>query len=529
MTSQASIPAPVGAPGRLRSLWPIVRALIAAGALVAAIASPSQGIEVKVIGGALLVIGLVEVVGTARARPQGATPLEIVPHGLLVALGLAFLLLPEMTLSAASRIAGVLVIARAIFHVVASRPHKLVDERRAWVIASGALEAAVGLLLLLSPALALSFIGVAFVAMWVLAGVVAALAVAGRVQLETAPGDEVHGLFLLAFARMSARPFPPADRNEIDASLFFEGPERKDRLRSFAIMLALATAIATWGLLAASTATVIGAMLVAPLMTPIMGLAASLVTGRPRRALSSAVIVAIGAASVVALAALLSLVAPGSGDVSTNPEVQARTAPTLLDLLVALAAGAVGAYALSDRRVAAALPGVAIAVALVPPLATVGICLAAGLLPDAVGATVLFLTNFVAIVVAGALTFIAVGYGRVDRLGSDISFARTWAATLGAAVILLVIPRAATGAQAVRESTEVQVAKADLTTWLSRGPAGAYEITRVEVFDDQVKARITATYDPPPVGPLQARLSEDLGRPVTVVVDVIPMTRLEAP
>ncbi len=175
---------------------------------------------------------------------------------------------------------------------------------------------------------------------------------------------------------------------------------------------------------------------------------------------------------MIALAAVLSLVAPGSGDVSTNPEVQARTAPTLLDLLVALAAGAVGAYALSDRRVAAALPGVAIAVALVPPLSAVGICLAAGLLPDAAGAVVLFLTNFVAIVVAGALTFIAVGYGRVDRLGSDVSFARTWAATLGAAVILLVIPLAATGAQAVRQSTEVQVAKQDIAMWLSRGRPG---------------------------------------------------------
>ena len=516
-------------PGRLRSLWPIVRAIVAMVALVAALLAPTESGAVRVVGAGLLLIGLVEIVGSARSSWQGAAPLAVVPRSLLIVVGLALIVVPGISLGAASRIAGLLVVARAILGLILARPDRLSEARRRWVVASRAFEGSVGLLLVLSPSLALAVIGMAFVAMWVLAGVLAGLRLAGRIELETEPGDEVHGILLLAADRMSRRPFPPAERDEIDASLFFEGPERSARLRSFAIMLLLATAIATWGLLQSSTATVIGAMLVAPLMTPIMGLAASLVTGRPRRAVASALTVAVGALAVVALAAVLSLVAPGSGDVSTNPEVQARTAPTLLDLLVALAAGAVGAYALSDRRVAAALPGVAIAVALVPPLSAVGICLAAGLLPDAAGAVVLFLTNFVAIVVAGALTFIAVGYGRVDRLGSDISFARTWAATLGAAVILLVIPLAATGAQAVRQSTEVQVAKQDIAMWLSRGPAGSYEITAVTVSGDTVKARIVSTYTPPPIGVLQAALSKDLGRPVDVVVDLVPMTRLEAP
>ncbi len=529
MTAAGSTPTPAGRPGRIRSVWPIARAAIAIVALVVAVLAPSESISVKVVGAGLLLVGIVEIVGTARGSWVRTPSLEIVPHGLLVAVGIALIVVPGIGLGAATRIAGLLVVVRAIVHVILSRPDRLADARRAWVIASGALEASVGLLLVLSPSLALVVIGSAFVVMWTIAGVLAALRLLGRIDLPTEPGDEVHGIFLIAIDRMSRRPFPPADRDEIDASLFFEGPERIARLRSFAIMLLLATAIATWGLLQSSTATVIGAMLVAPLMTPIMGLAASLVTGRPRRALSSAMTVFLGAASVIALAAVLSLVAPGSGDVATNPEVQARTAPTLLDLLVALAAGAVGAYAMSDRRVAAALPGVAIAVALVPPLSTVGICFAAGLIPDAAGAVVLFLTNFVAIVVAGAITFIAVGYGRIDRLGSDISFARTWAATLGAAVILLVIPLAATGAQAVRGSTEVQIVKQDIAMWLSRGPAGSYEIATVTVSDDTVKARIISTYTPPPVSVLHAAVVKDLGRPVDVVVDLVPMTRLEAP
>ncbi len=120
----------------------------------------------------------------------------------------------------------------------------------------------------------------AFVAMWTLAGVLAVLRLAGRIDLATEPGDEIHGVLVLVAARMSRRPFPRAEREEIDASLFFEGPgggptpllrdhaPARDRDRHV-------------GLLQSSTATVIGAMLVAPLMTPIMGLAASLVTGRP--------------------------------------------------------------------------------------------------------------------------------------------------------------------------------------------------------------------------------------------------------
>jgi uncharacterized hydrophobic protein (TIGR00271 family) len=531
MTGPAGPAGPAAAPpaGRLRAWWPVVRGIVAVAAFVIAVLFQGETFEVKVVGAALVLIGLGDMLGTARVPRRGADALGAVPHGLLVLAGAAFLVLPDLTLAAASRIAGALVIARAVLHVVIARPDRLSEERRAWIIASAGLEGSIGLLLLLSPSVGLVIVGTAFAAMWAVAGVLAALRMAGRLDLPTPPGDEIRGILVLVARRVARNPFPRAERDEIDASLFFEGSGRSGRIRSFAIMLALATAIATFGLLQASTAVVIGAMLVAPLMTPMIGLAAALVTGRPRRAASSALLVVLGAVGVVCLATVLALVAPGSGDVATNPEVQARTAPTLLDLLVALAAGAVGAYALSDRRVAAALPGVAIAVALVPPLATVGICLAAGLLPDAAGATILFLTNFVAIVVAGALMLLAVGYGRIDRLGRDIGFARTWAATLGAAVILLVIPLAATGAAAVRESTEIQVAKRDVATWLSRGPAGSYEITRVEVFEDLVKVRIVATYAPPPVGVLRAELGRDLGRPVDVVVDVIPMTRLEAP
>ena len=92
-----------------------------------------------------------------------------------------------------------------------------------------------------------------------------------------------------------------------------------------------------------------------------------------------------------------------------NPSIDARTAPGLLDLGVALAAGAAGAYVAARRTGTDALPGVAIAVSLVPPLATVGICLELGRLDDAAGAGLLFLTNFASITVVASIVFILTG------------------------------------------------------------------------------------------------------------------------
>lgn len=86
--------------------------------------------------------------------------------------------------------------------------------------------------------------------------------------------------------------------------------------------------------------------------------------------------------------------------------------PTTIDMLIALAAGAAGAFAAVNTRVSSSIAGVAIAVALVPPLAVVGICLSGGRTADALGATLLFLTNFVAIVMAASLVFVLTGFAR---------------------------------------------------------------------------------------------------------------------
>jgi uncharacterized hydrophobic protein (TIGR00271 family) len=177
--------------------------------------------------------------------------------------------------------------------------------------------------------------------------------------------------------------------------------------RQFFILIALSAMIAALGLLVNSPAVVIGAMLVAPLMSPIVGTGMAIVLGDARflrlslGAVLRGVLLAVG---VGALSGLLNLNQPLTG------ELLARTAPTLLDLAIALFSGLAGAYALSNSDAAGALPGVAIAAALVPPLATVGISLTTGHRSEALGALLLFTTNFVAISSVTALVFLALGF-----------------------------------------------------------------------------------------------------------------------
>lgn len=173
------------------------------------------------------------------------------------------------------------------------------------------------------------------------------------------------------------------------------------------IMMALSTIIASLGLQLNSPAVVIGAMLVAPLMAPIVGGGLAIVLGDPRflrlaiGAVAKGVLLAIGVSFASGLLHI--------GEPLTS-EILARTQPNLLDLGVALFSGVAGAYAMCRKEVSASLPGVAIAAALVPPLASIGISAATGNMAEALGALLLFSTNFVAMSSAAALVFLWMGF-----------------------------------------------------------------------------------------------------------------------
>jgi uncharacterized hydrophobic protein (TIGR00271 family) len=221
---------------------------------------------------------------------------------------------------------------------------------------------------------------------------------------------------------LADRGLTPEERREVLEDLFVFGKKNQaSYLFRMSILLVLSTVIATSGLLSDSAAVVIGAMLVAPLMNPVMATAGAVVMGWPDRFYRALWLVALMALGALLLSSFLTFASP---EVIFIPEqVMARTRPTYYDLLIALAAGSAGAYTIT-RKETSAIPGVAVAVALLPPLASAGILLTIGESELALRALVLFLVNFFAMVLAGALTFLVVGVSPATARKRSSAFAR---------------------------------------------------------------------------------------------------------
>jgi uncharacterized hydrophobic protein (TIGR00271 family) len=182
----------------------------------------------------------------------------------------------------------------------------------------------------------------------------------------------------------------------------------------FFVLIVLSAVIASLGLLQNSAAVIIGAMLVAPLMSPILAVAMSMVVGNIQTLWQAAEATVKGVVIAVLVSIIVVMISPLKP--LTN-EIMARTQPNVLDLLVALASGAAAGYAISRRELAAALPGVAIAAALVPPLGVIGYGIGTSQFSIALGALLLFTTNLIAIVLAAAVVFLLLGFqpDRKDR------------------------------------------------------------------------------------------------------------------
>jgi len=210
---------------------------------------------------------------------------------------------------------------------------------------------------------------------------------------------------------------PIADDSDGDRDLgkHFVKLERQDRIAlveslergsswniDFGVMLGCSVFIAGLGLLQDSVAVIIGAMLVAPLMTPLVGIGLALIQGNFKLLRVAWKAMTIGVLISLAIGISLRWVIPGD---ELTMEITGRGYPNMLDLLIAFFAGVAGGYALARPELSGALPGVAIAVSLVPPLAASGIALGIREWLTAGGALLLFFTNMVAIVLGSALVF----------------------------------------------------------------------------------------------------------------------------
>ncbi|CAN5897507.1 hypothetical protein BH11GEM1_BH11GEM1_18630 [soil metagenome] len=193
------------------------------------------------------------------------------------------------------------------------------------------------------------------------------------------------------------------------------------RAPGYWIQLVLSAGIATLGLVLNSTAVVIGAMLVSPLMGPIVELGMGFAVGSPLLLMRAFVRVTLSIVIATGFSALLTQALPFH---EITAEISARIAPTALDLLVAAFCALTAAYTTvrpgSDTTAAAA--GTAVGIALVPPLCTAGFGLGTGSLSVARGAALLFTANLSAILVLSVLSFLLIGYNQVDAAALEHGF-----------------------------------------------------------------------------------------------------------
>ena len=189
--------------------------------------------------------------------------------------------------------------------------------------------------------------------------------------------------------------------------------------KTFFIMNALAAVIAAYGLLADSAAVVIGAMLVAMMLGPISGVALSFIDSRWilfRTAMSTLL---MGVAMIFAIGVVIGFI---HHDMPMTSEILSRTQPTMIDLMIALAGGAAGAFASVSPRLSVAVVGVAVATALVPPLVASGILFAHFQWANSGNAFLLAVTNMVAIQISSSLVLWIAGFrrGSEEELQSNV-------------------------------------------------------------------------------------------------------------
>jgi uncharacterized hydrophobic protein (TIGR00271 family) len=217
------------------------------------------------------------------------------------------------------------------------------------------------------------------------------------------------------FWRRMIPPVSEERREEVQAQLRDSSHPDFD----FFLLVLLSSVIVTLGLLIASPAVIIGAMLVAPLMSPIIGLGLASIRGDDRLVRDALSALLRGAVLSILIAFLLTWANTYMPFLDLRAdelpaEIMSRTQPSPIDLVIALAGGLAAAFALAMPNISAALPGVAIATALMPPLCTVGVGLAFRRWEVAGGAFLLFSTNAVTIAFAAMLVFFILGFTRRD-------------------------------------------------------------------------------------------------------------------
>jgi uncharacterized hydrophobic protein (TIGR00271 family) len=297
----------------------------------------------------------------------------------------------------------------------------------------------------------------------------------------------------------------------------------------FFLLVVLSAVIATLGLLTNSAAVIIGAMLVAPLMSPIIGIGLASLAGDARLFRDSSVALGRGALMAILMAVLLAWsnrYLPFVTLQDLPAEVLSRTRPSPIDLTIALAGGLAAAFALVMPSISAALPGVAIATALMPPLCTVGIGIAMGRWDVAGGASLLFLTNAVTIAFAAMLVFFALGFAPRHEAGRRVPRALAISAVF---TLILLVPLTILSANFFRDASENRQIDAVVKAEVAKYDAELADMQPVQEGDTlhlTITLRVSKQLQYEDVVKLQQDIALQLQRPVAVVVNQVVAAQL---
>ncbi|MFZ0014489.1 MAG: DUF389 domain-containing protein [Acidimicrobiia bacterium] len=441
----------------------------------------------------------------------------------LAAVGITIVVWPRLTIEDMGRLLGIgLGVAGLISLYIAYRRRRETAMTEKTI--GALLYVAVGAALLISPATMLHMVILAFAIYWFIAGVIAVVTNMRSEGAPTAIGPSETWQRFLEWVQ--TRPNTADDRQQLYAKIFYEGAEGPRRLSRFFMLMGFATTIAFFGIADDSTAVVIGAMLVAPLMTPLMGTSLAMIMGWPRRATITGLVALAGIALAVGLSILYGWALAQPVSPVLNSQVASRIEPTLIDLMVAIAAGGAGAFAMSRPDVSDSLPGVAVAIALVPPLSVVGLMISQNDWSQALGALLLFATNLVAILLVGAIVFVLSGVVPLFQLSRNAKRIRL---SIGMALILAVVVVGVLGVSTSRfqlQAAGTSAVDRAVETWLDGTDLTA---TSVDVKGDSAVVVVEGPTEPPPVEDLADEVEQEWGQPMDVMVDWIPRTTYEYP
>jgi uncharacterized hydrophobic protein (TIGR00271 family) len=492
---------------------------IAGGLFILAVPEASARLLALALAAALAFIGGADLWTAVRVRPI-AWMSVLVGLGTLI-LGIIILFSPNLALTALARAFAVVLGFRGAVTVYTSLRTRRTSTEWTFNLVKGGLSIATAVVVFVIPDAIETVL---------LLGIASLALVSGSIMLSyglTSEDSEKLGAVALGgFVKrwLSERDVGEEMRLDVIDNLFFEEPDSGQKQIGYWVLLILSTTIATLAILADSTAVVIGAMLVAPLMTPILGMSAAIVNGWMSRVAKSFATVAGGVGVSIFTAWIVASWAPALVPISANTQVVSRVSPTLLDMLIAVAAGAAGAYATVDKRVSSSITGVAIAVALVPPLGVVGVTLQAGNFADASGAFVLFVTNLVSIILAASVVFVLTGFALIAKLRENQERMKTVIITVVLGALIVMVPLAFTSEGILTSASRQSSAQKITSDWIE--DEEGLNLNRVTVDGTNVFVVITGEGIIPSITTLNGALSEEMKDQMTATVEYFPSEEL---